>query len=211
MTRHDTPGVRNGIQYWRVIGSDTACEYVKCFFPGQPIDRPGTMREDCHVHHKDRDPGNNHRSNLMLMHNACHSSLHWNEDQYKSDGNVLAWANPSVRARQLLAMNSQEAKEKRHLALQVRHGDLRPDVERQLDELGYVGVRRRTVEQLLDIRNAILAGNDLPHQHLGFGKINLDVDAMRAMRDTGATLDAIGRAFGVSVGTAYGRLKEVVI
>lgn len=43
--------------------------------------------EDCgtgeklHVHHKDRNPANNHPDNLAILCSSCHLKLHWREDR----------------------------------------------------------------------------------------------------------------------------------
>lgn len=36
-----------------------------------------------HVHHDDRNPANNHPSNLVTLCGSCHLKLHWREDREK--------------------------------------------------------------------------------------------------------------------------------
>lgn len=39
-----------------------------------------------HVHHEDRNPANNHPSNLTTLCASCHLKLHWREDRETPNG-----------------------------------------------------------------------------------------------------------------------------
>lgn len=50
-----------------------------------------------HVHHSDRNPANNHPSNLVTLCASCHLKLHWREDrEQRLAGNP--WARRSAPA-----------------------------------------------------------------------------------------------------------------